>query len=256
MLDRDSPTPLYRQIEEVIRDLINSGHWPRHYKLKAEDELALEFGVSRGTVRQALQSLVEEGLLTQIQGKGTFVAASTRDLPLAQRLVTMHEVLAATGEEFTTEVLNREVVQGDENIRTLLSLPSEGKLLYLRRRLVVEKEPIVVMENHVPLALCPKLTEIDFSRVPLFEAIEKDCGLEIGWGQRNFAAMVAGEKAGLLDADPNEPVLYLEQISYLTDGVPIEYSEVWVRGQKLRLTTILSRRVPDRPYRQNGERGV
>jgi DNA-binding GntR family transcriptional regulator len=250
MLNRAEPTPLYQQIEGVIRGRINSGQWPRHYKLKAEAELAEEFGVSRGTLRQALQSLVEEGLLTQIQGKGTFVTTPSGDLPLAQRLITMHEVLAATGQSFSTEVLDQETVRGDENVRALLYLPDDEQLLFLRRRLVVEEEPIVVMENFVRLALCPRLERVDFTGTPLFDAIENSCGLRIGWGQRNFAAMT-GADALQLGAEAHEPVLYLEQVSYLEDGTPFEYSEVWVRGRKLRVTSVLSRgdgsRHPERP---------
>lgn len=249
MLNRTNPTPLYRQIEDVIRSRINSGQWPRHYKLKAEDDLAEEFGVSRGTLRQALQSLVEEGLLTQIQGKGTFVAIPSDDLPLAQRLITMHEVLAATGQDFSTEVLDQEIVRGTDNVRALLDLPQHEELLYLRRRLVVE-EPIVIMENYVRLSVCPRLVEIDFSETPLFDAIENSCGLRIGWGQRNFAA-TTGAKAELLGAKAEEPMLYLEQVSYLEDGTPFEYSEVWVRGEKLRVTAVLSRGDPEPRLRRS-----
>jgi DNA-binding GntR family transcriptional regulator len=244
MLNRTDPTPLYKQIEDVIRGQINSGKWQRHYKLKAEADLAEEFGVSRGTLRQALQSLVEEGLLTQIQGKGTFVAIPRNDLPLAQWLITMHEVLAATGQDFSTEVLDQENVRGTDNVRALLDLPQHEQLLYLRRRLLIQEEPIVIMENYVRLSLCPRLARVDFSETPLFDAIENSCGLRIGWGQRNFAA-TTGAKAELLGAKIDEPILYLEQVSYLEDGTPFEYSEVWVRGEKLRLTTVLSRGAPN-----------
>lgn len=222
---------------------MRSGQWPRHYKLKAEDDLAEEYGVSRGTLRQALQGLVEEGLLTQVQGKGTFVAASSGDAPLAQRLVTLHEVLAASGQDFTTEVLEQEVVRGPDRIRKMLDLPEHEQLLYIRRRLV-EGEPVVVLENYVRIKLCPGLVEVDFTIVPLFEAIENQCGLEIGWGQRAFVATRAGKWAGLLHTEVNEPVLYLEQVSYLSDGEPLEYSDVWVRGDKLRITTMLNRTIP------------
>lgn len=228
---------------------MRSGQWPRHYKLKAEDDLAEEFGVSRGTLRQALQGLVEEGLLTQVQGRGTFVAASSGDAPLAQRLVTMHEVLAASGQDFTTEVLEQEVVRGPDKVRKMLGLPEHEQLLYIRRRLV-KGEPLVVLENYVRITLCPGLVEVDFAIVPLFDAIENRCGLEIGWGQRAFVATKAGERADLLHIEVNEPVLYLEQVSYLSDGEPLEYSDVWVRGDKLRITTVLNRTVPGQAERE------
>jgi DNA-binding GntR family transcriptional regulator len=247
LLDRADPTPLYQQIVGVIRGRILSGQWPRHYKLKAEDDLAEQFGVSRGTMRQALRALVEEGLLTQRHGRGTFVTARDKDLPLAQRLVTMHEVLSATGRPFQTEVLEREVGRGPNNVRALLDLPEGENLLRLRRRLIVEGEPLAVLDNFVRLDLCPRLEQVDFSQNPLFEAVEKLCEQGIGWGQRTFAATRAGDMAATLEAEPGEPVLYLEQITYLTDGTALEYSDVWVRGEKLQVTTILSRNVAGPP---------
>jgi DNA-binding GntR family transcriptional regulator len=246
VINRADPTPLYRQIQDVIRRCVHSGQWPRHYKLKAEDDLAEEYGVSRGTLRQALQGLAEEGLLTQVQGRGTFVAASSGDAPLAQRLVTMHEVLAASGQAFATEVLEKTVVRGPEKVRQTLDLPEHERLLYIRRRLVAE-EPVVVLENYVRTALCPGLVGVDFAIMPLFDAIENQCGLEIGWGQRAFVATRAGERADLLHTDANEPVLYLEQVSYLSDGEPLEYSDVWVRGDKLRITAVLNRTTTGQP---------
>lgn len=246
MLNRASPTPLYKQIVDVVRERVSSGRWPRNYKLKAEADLAEEFGVSRGTLRQALQALVEDGLLAQVQGKGTFVTASDGDLPLAQRLVTMHEVLSASGQDFATEVLEKRVVEGPGRVRALLDLPDGELLLYLRRRLVVADEPIVALENYVRIVLCPRLETLDYSQIPLFDAVENLCGLRIGWGQRNFSATTAGTRSNVLrTVNEAEPVLYLEQVSYLEDGVPFEYSEVWVRGEKLRVTTILSRNVAD-----------
>jgi DNA-binding GntR family transcriptional regulator len=247
MIDRANPKPLYQQIEGVIRGRITSRQWPKSYKLKAEDELAEEFGVSRGTLRQALQTLVEEGMLTQVQGKGTFVSAPSGDLPLAQRLITMHEALGATGQDFTTELLAQEVARGPDDVRALLDLPADEELLYLHRRLTVEDEPFVALHNWVRIALCLELWEVDFSTTALFEALENLCGLDIGWGHRNFTATTAGDNAGLLKAQENEPVLHLEQITYLSDGRPLEYSNVWVRGEKLRLTTILSRNTDPKP---------
>lgn len=240
-LVRESPQPLYQQVEEAMRENIRSGRWPHHYKLKPEAELAEQLGLARGTVRQATRALVDEGLLVQIRGKGTFVTAGRTDLPLAQRLVTMHEILAESGQEFRTEVLVQEVADGPARVRSLLDMEAGEQLLRLRRRLIVGDEPFVALDNYVRLALCPGLENVDFTREPLFESIEREHGLVIGWGQRNFAAARAGDLADLLETDADEPVLYLEQVTYLADEQPLEYSDVWVRGEKLRVTTILHR---------------
>src|SRR5215470_17917628 len=92
-IERDAPTPLYQQARDWIANQINSGVWPEHYKLKSEQDLAVELGVNRGTLRKAIADLIAEGKLVSIHGRGTFVASSALEQPLAERLVAISEDL-------------------------------------------------------------------------------------------------------------------------------------------------------------------
>lgn len=240
LLKREGAVPLYRQVEDLLRTRIASGEWPEDYKLKPEAELAQELGIARGTLRQAIGALTADGLLSQTRGRGTFVTSRRTDLPGQERLITLHELLAQSGLSFTTELLLRECAPGPARVRSLLDVGPHEELLRLRRRLLLEGEPFVALDNWVRLALAPGLRERDFSNEPLFAAIE-NAGLTIDWGQRHFSAVRAGDMADLLGTAPDEPVLYLEQVTYLADQRPLEYSDVWVRGDKLRVTTVLGR---------------
>lgn len=240
LLKRHGAVPLYRQVEDLLRSRITSGEWPEDYKLKPEAELAQELGIARGTLRHAIGALTADGLLSQTRGRGTFVTSRRTDLPGQERLITLHELLAESGQAFTTELLLRECAPGPARVRSLLDVGPGEDLLRLRRRLLLEGEPFVALDNWVRLALAPGLRERDFSDEPLFAAIE-NTGLTIGWGQRHFSAVRAGDMAGLLGTMADEPVLYLEQVTYLADERPLEYSDVWVRGDKLRVTTVLRR---------------
>jgi DNA-binding GntR family transcriptional regulator len=242
-LDKAHPEPIWRQVAASMRENITSRRWPEHHKLTAEEDLAEELEISRGTLRRALSALVDEGLLVQIQGRGTFVTAKSTDLPLAQRLVSLHELFALSGKDATTEVVSRESTLGRKEVREQLGVSDDEQLMWLRRRMLVEGEVFVLLDNYVRHTLCPGLDTVDFSAVPLFAAIEQ-AGLEIGWGRRTFAARTAHSmeaSSSLLTADPDEPVLYLEQVTFLADDRPIEYSDVWIRGDKLRVTTVLHR---------------
>src|SRR5689334_11942339 len=75
-IDRNAIEPIYVQIATQFRARIKSRLWPPGYRLRAEDELASDLGVARGTLRRAVQDLVDEGLLVQVQGRGTFVTAT------------------------------------------------------------------------------------------------------------------------------------------------------------------------------------
>lgn len=241
-LEKNIPYPLHQQVEEWIKSKILSGQWPVHYKLKSEIDLAKELSVSRGTVRKSIQNLIEKGLLVQVQGKGTFVASNRLEQPLAQRLISYAEAMEEQGLSFKTRVLDKKIIQPSERISSFLGLKHDSEVLYLKRIRTVGGIPIVLLENYVAINLCPLLKDVDFEKNTLFGAIENICGLKINWGQRNFEAQLLDkDKADLLMAPVGTPVLYLEQVTYLKGGVPIECSDVWLRGDKFRLSSIMKR---------------
>lgn len=243
MVDRRAPAPLAAQVAEELRAGIAGGRLPPHLKLAAEAELAAEFGVARGTLRAAVTTLVDEGLLVRVHGRGTFVADREpgRDLPLAQRLVTMSEVLRATGEEFGVDVLARDIGAGSARARTMLGLPTGPELFHVRRLLRVRDRPYVLLDNTVPLDLCPALVDVDFTRESLFDGLESRGGLHIAWGRRTFAATTDPGTTHTLDVPEGTPLLHIEQVTYLADEQAVEYSDVWVDGSRLTLTTLLQR---------------
>lgn len=242
---RDGPQPLHDQIAEWIRTRILSAVWPANYKLPPEPAIASTFEVSRGTVRRALQTLIDEGLLVQVQGKGTFVTLGTFDSPIAQDLLSLAEALQLRGLEFQTQVLAAEIVQPSERTDELLGLPAATPLFRLERLRTVADTPVALSVNYVRLDLCPGIEKHDFSVRTLFDVIEHDYELSIASGGRNFNAQAAdGATAAALEVSEGTPLLYLEQVTYSEDGAPIEYSDVWIRGDRLRLTTFLTRHKP------------
>jgi DNA-binding GntR family transcriptional regulator len=239
-LERAAPAPLYQQLVDAFRQEITSQRWPNNYKLPREDVLAEQFKVSRGTLKRALAVLVGDGLLTQIHGKGTFVTSAGTDVQLVQRLVSLQELLLEAKRPFRTELLEQGVRPGPDNVRAILHAAEDEDLLFLRRRLIVGDEPAVILHNYVRLSLAPHIAQEDFKHRTLFRAIETG-GKKITWGQRAFSAVSAGELAGLLGCKPDHPLLYLNQVSFLADDQPIEYSDVWARGDQLQISTILRR---------------
>ena len=242
ILDRDAPYPLHQQVEEWIQRMITGGQWPVHYKLKSEADLARDLSVSRGTMRKSIQNLVRKGLLVQVHGKGTFVAYDKLEQPLAQRLISYSEAMVERGLSFETIVLEKEVIQPTKRVASFLELRDDEEVLYLKRIRTVGGVPIVLLENYVAVRLCPILKDIDFKKTTLFYAIENECGLKIEWGQRSFEPQAADrDKGDLLNVPIGTPILYLEQVVYLKGGVPIECSDVWLRGDKFRLSSIMKR---------------
>lgn len=244
-LARAVPEPLHKQISDQMRANIAVGVWPPHYKLRAEPELAADLGVSRGTLRRALRTLIAEGLLVQVQGKGTFVKSKTIEPPIAQELLSLAEGLRRLGIAFETTVRSSRMVLPPVPVQALLDLPSGTQVFRLERVRSIEGDPVALSTNFVRTDLSPGIEGIetfDYTRRTLFGVMEHECGLRLASGRRTFEAQAASrEVSEALRIAEGSPVLYLEQVTYLADGRPVEYSDVWIRGDRLKLSSVLTR---------------
>jgi GntR family transcriptional regulator len=232
-LSRDAPHPLHDQIAALIRQRVVSGRWPAHMRLPSEPELAQMLEVARGTVRRSMRSLIEEGLLVQHQGRGTFVGSPILEQSFAQEIISTAEALDRDGVRYVTT----------DNVAGHLHLAyKDGLVVALRRVRSVDGLAVYVLDNYVVASRCPGLEVADLTKRPLFDVLEQDYGLVVDGVQRTFQAQIATAAiAELLQVGVGTPVLYLEQISYDKDAGPIEYSDVWIRGDKLRLSAWLRR---------------
>ncbi|XTZ17782.1 GntR family transcriptional regulator [Micromonospora echinospora] len=242
-LDRDAPAPLHAQVSEQIRTRIVSGDWPPHYRLRSEPELAADLGISRGTLRRALATLIRDGLLVQVRGRGTFVTSTAIEPSIAQKLNTLSEDFARQGVSYTTEVLSQRVIAAPPPLATLLDLDPGQSVLHLERLRSTTTGPVAWLVNYVRTDLAPGLDRADLADRSLFGLLENDHGLKITTGRRTFSATAAtGRVADALGVPEGFPLLYLEQITYLYDGRAIEYSDVWIHSERMRVTSLLSRR--------------
>lgn len=244
-LERAGPTPIYQQIQEWLWQQITHGIWPEHYKLKSEADLAGELGVSRGTVRKAIAELITEGMLVRIHGRGTFVASRTLEQPLAERLVAFSEDLIDKGVPFETHVLEQVILRPSDRIASMLSVPSGGAVFFLKRVRTVGQVPLILLHNYVVHERCAGIEQVDFTQYRLFQALEELFGLELDWGRRTFQAQTADkETVRLLKISESDPVMYMEQVVYLSNGSPIELSDLWLRGDRYRLSATVKRDGP------------
>lgn len=242
VLDRDSPLPLYQQIEEWIRHQVASGVWPEGSQIPSEQELAERLTVNRGTLRKAIANLMKEGLLEPVHGKGTFVMPSRVGQGLADSFITFSESLLERQIPYRTTVRRSEVVPANDRVATLLGLAEGSAVFRLERVRYVDDVAVVALENHVVYERCRGIERVDFERERLFRALERDYGLEITWGQRTFEAGLAdAPTAALLGLSPGDAVMVVQQISYLSDDTPVELSDLWFRGDRFRLSAQMKR---------------
>ncbi|HSS97870.1 MAG TPA: GntR family transcriptional regulator [Terriglobales bacterium] len=241
-LDRVGPTPIYQQIKDWMQAQIASGNWPEHFQLKSEIDLATELNVNRGTLRNAIKALMDEGLLVRIHGKGTFVAANVLEQPLAESLTTFSESLINQNIPFETRVLEQMVISPDLHVVSLLSIDPETPAFFLKRIRLVKNVPAIFVKNYVVYPHCVGIETCDFVNRRLFEVLETDFKLTLAWGRRYFEARIAGEEvASSLALQVGDPVMYAKQIVYLEDNSPIEMSDIWIPGNHFRLSAVVKR---------------
>ncbi|OGO18353.1 MAG: GntR family transcriptional regulator [Chloroflexi bacterium RBG_16_48_8] len=247
-IDRSSPIPYYVQIIQAIREQIENGNWQPGYQLPGEPELCQRFDVSRTVVRQALGELTYEGLVTRSRGRGTFVAEPKIGESLVQKLTGFYHDMVDRGYEPETEVLEQVITNASSKVANYLKLREGTPVLKLTRKRSVKGEAIVLVTTYLPHNLCKGLENEDFRKQSLYEVLETKYGIFIVSGRRTVEAVSANEyEARMLGIDKGAPLILLHSISYLENGMPIEYYHAVHRGDRTRFEVELVR------YRGKGE---
>jgi GntR family transcriptional regulator len=240
-VERHSATPLYQQLAERMIGWIDDGTWPANHKLPIEPELAESLDVSRGTLRKAVSALIVSGHLARVHGRGTFVLPPDLEQPLAQELIGIGDAFDRQGIEHSTSLISFQKVPASSSVRTLLRLTGED-VFRLERIRSIGAEPVALLHNYVDPVRVPGLVDYDFSTTRLFAALERELGQPLDSARRSFAAQPATrDVARALDTSVNVAVLHLEQVTYLSDETPIECSDVWFRGDRMKISSQLSR---------------
>src|SRR5437879_5450561 len=131
-LDKDSPVPLYHQLESILLERVKQGHWKRNDQLPTEDALGSEFGVSKATVRQALHALAQAGVVRREQGRGTFVSEPKIQFG-PRNLKSFSDEMRELGTAAGSSVLEQRLVEASEELAAKLQVPPAAQVFLLRR---------------------------------------------------------------------------------------------------------------------------
>jgi GntR family transcriptional regulator len=224
-LGQDKRRPLYRQVQNAIRDAIASRVLRPDDALPPERELAELFAVSRITVRKAISGLVSEGALDTHHGSGNFVR-SKLEKNFAQ-LTSFTEEMASRGMTASSRWISRSEgkVQPEEAL-TLRASP--GTAVFRFKRLRLADDSPMSIENTTILADC--LPSIDAVEHSLYAALKRTGNRPTRALQRLSAVILNEEWADMLGAKAGDAGLLVERVGFNRQGVAIEYSQSWYRG--------------------------
>jgi GntR family transcriptional regulator len=219
-VDRSSPIPLYFQISENLKATIESGALAPGERLENELELAERLGVSRPTVRQAIQRLVQQGMVVRRRGLGTVVVAPRIMRPLA--LSSLYDDLETTQRSPTTAVLSAEQLEADEDIAALLAIPAGAAVLSVERLRSADGTPLAIMHNYVPARLL-RGVEADLEKTGLYELLRGQ-GVQLHAAEQVVGARRATPReARLLQVARTATVLTMTRTAFDPAGQPVEH---------------------------------
>lgn len=235
-LDRTGPVPIYFQISSRLETAIQSGVIPPGARLENEIAIGQRLGVSRPTIRRAIQEVVDKGLLVRRRGIGTQVVQGqvTRQV----ELTSLYEDLTSSHHAPGTIVLAHEVVPATEQIAAALGLEAGTDIVYLRRQRTTDGVPVAVLENYLPPEFGDITTE-QLSERGLYQILRaRGVAIQIA-KQRIGARRAAGDESELLDIDRGGPVLTMERVAYDNSGRAIEFGHHCYRPDMYSFETTL-----------------
>ncbi len=214
-LQRENSMPLYLQMVERIRSQILSGELKAHEQIMTEKELSEQYGVSRITVRNALDVLTEEGLLIRKRGKGTFVAGKrmTRSL---NTLMSFTQSCEQQDIRPGARFLAADIIDATPEDIRVLDLQGDDKVLRIKRIRCADDAPVLIEENHFPRRYAYLLSE-DLSG-SLYETLKRH-GVNMHMGTMRMAVDYASrEDANTLEVKENDALLLIHDVGYDAEG--------------------------------------
>ncbi len=197
----------YSAVKRTISERIASEQYPLNSMIPSERELIEAFGVSRITVRKAIDELVAEGYLYRIQGKGTYVKSDEAPHDLFS-LTSCTEEIESMGMAAARRVIRAEVVGADQRLAATMQLDEGSPIFVLERVYYANGHPINYTTTHLPLALFPGLDRHDFAVDSLYAVVEREYGVTISSARRMLEATLAvGAVANHLEVAAGSPLI-------------------------------------------------
>jgi len=205
-LNPSLPAPLYHQLHRAIRAKIISGMVPTGSKLPSEKYFIEKLGISRITVKRALDELAKSGLVSRKRGRGTIVMTNT-DLNFSTGMNDYVKNVAKLRENTNAKILSRKTVRPPENVRQRLDLKASDKAEKIEHTLTRNGEAISFVTTFLPLELTNSLTTEDLEREPLLTLLNQNGIGIVRAEQRIFASAATQKEADVFDVSVGAPLL-------------------------------------------------
>lgn len=234
------PRRLHDSVRELIEAQIRTGELPPGSRLQSERDLAERLGVSRVTLRRALDSLQREGFLEAAPGSGRYVRATALAEP-PNALLSFTELGARRGLVASSRVLRAVVRAATLEEAELARIAPGADLFELERLRMLDGLAVALDHARIPLAVAPALAETDFETVSLYEALDLAGAAVASADYTTEACAATAAQARRLGLEPGGPLLYARTTSFDAVGRVVELGETYYRGDRYRFHATLVR---------------
>lgn len=223
--------PIYKRIQNDIKNEIEEGILQSGDLVPSENELKEKYNVSRMTVRQALNNLVNEGYLYRHKGKGTFISQRKIEKNI-HGVRSFTQEMAATNRKVSNKILKFEKIICPALIAEKLFLTKKEEVFHIERVRYGNEIPVLFEQLYIPVKIFKTIEESDMKN-SFYEYVENQLGLQISHCLQSIEAITAPDEINnILKVKENSPTLLIERNTFLSNGRPFEYVKSYYRGDQ------------------------
>jgi GntR family transcriptional regulator len=229
---------LHIQLSNMIRSTIISNQLKEYDALPTELFLSEHFKVGRSTVRKALDILIEEGYVTRVQGKGTFVAKGKMERKVEQ-IYSFSKEIKASGLTPSSHLISITLDYPDDFIKSILTVKEDEKVYCIKRLRLANEEPLLIETTYVPFSFIGVLSNKALETGSLYDMLD-DAGIEPYSAVESYEAVILKPSvAELLKCKRNSPGFRIERRTTIKAGDTYEYTRSYMRGDRSKLVVTL-----------------
>jgi GntR family transcriptional regulator len=238
-VSKSSHIPMRYQIEQAMRERIESGIWKPGQQLPSEMELCTRYKVSRTTMRQAISHLVDEGLIVRERGRGSFIRDSMITAG-ARGLTSFSDEMAALGKHAGAQVLSIQQEPASAEIAKRLRIKEEEPVVVIKRVRYANESPIGIQIASLPSERFPGLETADLANQSLYTYLQQRYGVVVAEAEEIFTiTSISGTDAQLLMIADGTCGFHVERLTFDDNKEPFEFVTSLMRSDRYRIQLFL-----------------
>ena len=236
-IDKDSIVPIYHQLKLIIKEQIQSQKWGHDETIPSERELCEQFGISRMTVRHAINDLVAEGALYRKRGMGTYVSKPKIDQALT-KLTNFTSDMETRSLRPGAKIIHVKVIPATEELARFLNIKENANVIELFRLRLANDEPMALEKSFLSYDKASAILEESLENKSLYQELREKCQIDVAIAHQTLeiSYIEDSKDSELLDVEVGTPVLLIERMTFTENNLPVEYVKSLYRADRYKFS--------------------